>query len=1052
MNNYTVIHLHTMLSNCTTNIDSITNYQDYINRAIECDMHSIAFTEHGNVFEWVKKKTACDKAGIKYIHGVECYITESLDEKKRDNYHTCLYARNLQGVYELNELVSKSHCREDSHFYYVPRITIDEFCKISDNIIISSACLGGVLASDNDEVKKKYLNYFIKNSNRCFLEFQHHKVIDQINHNKYLYDLHKQYNIPLITGTDTHALNKTHLMGRSILQKSKSIFFDNEEGWDLSFKSYDELISSYIQQNSLDMSIIEEAMENTNVLADMVEDFKLDKANKYPRLWNSPQQIFQQKINEGFKKFNISKKENKKEYIKRVREEFEVYKQTDSIDYMLFMKDVVDYAHKNDMLQGAGRGSCNGSIIAYLLEITEMDSIKYNLNFFRFMNPSRISLCDIDTDWSNKDRDKIKEFLFNYKGIYASEIITFNTIALKGAIRDVARALEIPLKIADEISKNIEVDEEKYRNKYPELFEYVDILQGVIVSVGTHPSGVLISPLPINKHIGTCTLKECNHPVSMLNMKELDSLNYVKFDILGLDNVDIINRTCKLANIERVTPDNLNLNDENVWKSIRDNTTSIFQWESASAQDYIKKLFSDETMGKIKKVTPNISYLDLFSFGNGAIRPSGSSYRDLAAQGIFKDNGLKELNDFLSNTMNYLTYQEQIMMFLVNFCGYSMAESDSVRRAIGKKLGTEDLLPEIERRFIETVNIKYNVPKEKAIEIVKPFIQVILDASSYGFSLNHSQPYSIIGYECGWLRYYYPLEFITSALNVYQDKMDKITRVTEYAKLKDIKILSPRFRHSQAEYTCDKQTNTIYKGLSSIKYLNRNVADELYELRENEYNTFIDLLNDIETKTSCNSRQLNILITINYFSEFGNNQKLLKTYELYQQLHDKKQIKKDKVKELQLNESVFEKHSNPTEKTYMQLNSNVVLNELTAKIQDLSLPISQQVQFEKEHLGYIQSTYDCDKNFIIITDIDLKYTPKLTTYRLSTGEERVFKMYKKTFNEYSLETGEIIKITGIQKKNKSKKVDDKWVKIEDEFDLWINSFCQIENYQEMRCD
>lgn len=1009
-NNYTVLHLHTMLSNGTTNIDSITNFTDYISLAKSYGMTGIAFTEHGNVFEWVKKKTTCEKEGLKYIHAVECYITETLNTKIRDNYHTCLYARNFNGIKELNKLISKAYTREDGHFYYVPRITIDEFVNISDNIIVSSACLGGVLASGSDGIKTKYLDYFIRNKNRCFLEIQHHMDSQQIAYNQYLYKLHKQYDIPLITGTDTHALNDAHIKGRVILQKSKNIHFENEDNWDLTFKSYDELVQCYKNQNSLPLDAVLEAIENTNVLSNAIENFDLDKSNKYPRLWDNPKKTFKEKILEGYKLRQIDKKENKQVYSDRIIEEFKIYDQVDSIDYMLFMKDVVDYAHSNGMQQGEGRGSVNGSLIAYLLGITNINSIKYNLNFFRFMNPSRISLCDIDTDWSNEDRDKIKEYLFNYKGIYASEIITFNTIALKGAIKDASRALGIPLSTADEITKNIDdTNVNSYRSKYPELFQYVDLLQGVIVSIGTHPSGVLISPLPIDEHIGLCTVKDCEHPVSMLNMKELDSLNYVKFDILGLDNVDIINRTCKLANIERVSPDNLDFDDMNVWKSIKDNTVSIFQWESDMAQDYIKKLFSEQTLSRIKEKNSNMSLLDLFSFGNGAIRPSGTSFRTDASEGIFKDNGLKELNDFLAPTMGYCCYQETIMMFLVNFCGYSMAESDSVRRAIGKKLGTEDLLPEIEERFIKTVGLKYNIPKEKAEKIVKPFIQVILDASSYGFSLNHSQPYSIIGYECGWLRYYYPLEFITSALNVYGDKMDKIARITQYAKDINIKVLPPKFRYSKADYMCNKETNSIYKGISSIKYLNSQVADQLYELKDKQYSSFVTLLHDIKQNTDANFKQLKILTTLNYFSEFGKNKKLLILIDEYEKKLKNKNLKEE-TKEKRLQELV----------------------ELESTLENKGLGIKEQIQAEKEYYGYEVTTVpNMPKNLYIITEIDTKYTPKLRAYNISSGNIETWKCKKNNIKKNLFVEFSVLKIVKLVEKNKRKKVNDEWIQTDE---------------------
>ena len=278
----------------------------------------------------------------------------------------------------------------------------------------------------------------------------------------------------------------------------------------------------------------------------------------------------------------------------------------------------------------------------------------------------------------------------NLPNIKTSEIITFNTIALKGAIRDVCRALYRKdqgddgeyLKIADAICAEVERDEDGMRKKYPEVFKYVDIVNGTIVSIGSHPSGVLVSDRDIERDVGLCSISTSDYPVSMLDMHGLDGQMYVKLDLLGLDNLGVINQTCELAGIDYLTPDNVDLDDEKVWRSIRDDTTLIFQWESDSAQAYLKKFMSDETIAKIKAKSPNFSYLKWFSFGNGLLRPACASYRDEVSGGDFYDNGFKELNEFLAPEAGRVCMQETIMLFLVKFCGYSQAESDTVRRCV----------------------------------------------------------------------------------------------------------------------------------------------------------------------------------------------------------------------------------------------------------------------------------------------------------------------------------------------------------------------------------
>lgn len=752
MKNYTVYHLHSDLSNGVTNIDSVTKYQEYIDAARECGMTSLGFAEHGSIFEWFHKKRDIEANGMKYIHGVEAYITESLEEKVRDNYHCVLIAKNYDGFLELNELVSNSFNRNDNHFYYVPRISIDELISTSENIIVTSACIGGVIGKAYEEdldVCKKFISFMEANKDRCFLEIGHHIDDRQKIYNKTLKTIGDQTGIRLIAGTDTHALNSEHVKGRSVLQQSKNIFFDGEDGWDLRFKTYDELVEAFRLQGVLDESVYMEAIENTNVLADMIEAFDIDCGTKYPKIYSDPEQMFRQKIDEAIDKHPYAlKNHTKDELLERVNDEFEVYKKTNSIDFMLMQTYLREWEKEHGIQCGYGRGSVSGSMIAYLLGVTQMDSMKFDLNFFRFLNPSRVTNADIDSDYAGADRDMVKEFILrdkmNLPSIKSAEIITFNTIALKGAIRDVTRAKKDELaekgidyfQYASKIINEYESDPDSTRETYRDIFEIVDIVDGTIVSVGTHPSGVLISDLDISKQIGLCSLSSTEYPVSMVNMKELDDMFYVKLDLLGLDNIGIINDTCKLAGIERLTPDNVDLEDQDVWNSIRDDTTLIFQWESNSAKSFLRKFMSDSTLSIAKSRSGNFSTIKWLSFGNGLIRPACASFRDSVAKGEFYDNGLKELNEFLAPEAGRIAMQETIMQFLIKFCGYSNAESDTVRRAIAKKKGSESLLPEIEKRFVEYTSSHYDVSREKCEEVIGPFIQIILDASAYAFSWN----------------------------------------------------------------------------------------------------------------------------------------------------------------------------------------------------------------------------------------------------------------------------------------------------------------------------
>ena len=1041
MSNYTVLHCHTELSNGTTNIDSVTKYEDYIKRASELGMKSIAITEHGNILSWLKKKDCCEKYGLKYIHGIEAYLTETIDTKVRDNYHCCLYARNWEGVKELNKLISNSYNRNDNHFYYTPRILIDDLFKTSDNIIVASACLGGVFNKGNDEVKKRMLDFFIKNKDRCFLEIQHHNVKDQIEYNKYLFKLSQEYGLKLVTNTDTHCLDKKHVKGRDILQRAKNIRFDNEDGWDLTFKSYDELIESYKQQNSLPMFVILEAMENTNRIADMVEEFIMDKSYKYPKLYDNSEDVLKQKINEGVIRTGIDKLPNyETEYLPRIYSELETYKHNGAVDFLLLDENIKTWGREHDIYPGYSRGSCSGSLICYLLGITDVDSVLHKLNFERFMNTERVSLADIDTDWQPNQREAIKDYVYSMEGLYCADIITFNTVALKGSIRDCARALKIDLSIVNDICENINDDNiESYREQYKELFEYVDIVNGTVVSIGTHPCGQVVSPIPLDENMGLLTLATCKNPVTMLNMKEIDSLNYVKLDILGLDNIQIINETCKLAGIERLTPQNVDDNDEAVWQSIKEDTLGIFQWDGSGSY-YIKDLFSDETIKRIKEVYPDFRYIDLMACGNGAIRPAGASYRDELAQGIFRDNGHKALNDLLAPTLGYLVYQEQIIAFLNQFCGYTMGEADIVRRGFAKKTGTEQFIPQIKSGFIKTMKEKYEVEEEESEHIVESFIQVIEDASSYLFSLNHSLPYSYIGYICGYLRYYYPLEFMTVVLNVCKDDAEKTNKAIDYVKKHNMVIKPPKFRYSRAEYFMDKETNSIYKGMASIKYMNAQVSEELYKLKDNQYNNFMDLLIDVYDKTSINSRQLSILIVIDFFEEFGKSQKLLDIVELYENIMSKKlKSKKGEVSfnkaDLPYPKEIIEKYATEKSKEdkYKQYKVERALelcNELMNDIPNIEMPSIYKIRMNFDTMGECNYYFeDYNPTTCIVVDVITKFkTKKAWLFSIASGHIAEVNIGEGYYNLQPFKALDVIDVFEITQKPKKERRE---VEVED---------------------
>lgn len=1049
MSNYTILHLHSMLSNGVTNIDSVTPYDQYIDKAHELGMAAMAFSEHGSVLGWVKKKLHMEELGMKYIHAEEFYLTNTLDEKVRDNYHCLLIAKNYDGVLELNKLSSKSFNRDNNSFYYVPRITIEDVKNTSDNIIVSTACLGGVLNKAPEPIRQDFFGWLCQHPDRCFLEIQPHISAEQRRYNQALLALSKRSGLRLLMCTDTHALNAEHVEGRKILQKAKNIHFDGEDEFYLEMLSYDELVALCKIQNALPMEVYLDAIEMTNVVADMVEPFELDYSYKYPHLWgDDSEQVLRAKIAEGIKWRGVDKLPNYQEYLDRIEYEMKAYIHNGAIDFMLLMEDIIAWCKTQDILVGYGRGSCNGSVIAYLLGITEMDSIKHGLNFERFMNTERVSLSDIDTDFPPSRINEVKQYIFNKHGLYCSDIVTFNTIALKGAIRDVGRALQMPLDEVGNICNRVEMDEAGCRKQYPDLFKYVDIVNGCVVSVGNHPCGMVVAGAPIDDRMGLFTTSTDDVPISQINMKEVDLQNYVKLDLLKLDTIELINETCKLAGIERLTPDNVDINDKAVWDSIRDDTTAIFQWEGATGDRYIKQLLSESNIQKFKKLNPNVDYMTLLSIGNGAIRPAGASYRDDLANGVIRKSGNEAIDEFMKPTFGYLVFQCQIIQFLHQYCGYTMGEADIVRRHFAKKTGTEKDIPQIKAGFAKTMAEQYGMSKEESDKVIADFIQVIMDASNYLFSLNHSQPYSYEGYVSGWLRYHYPLQFLTVALNINQGKEEKTSALTAYAHKVGISIKPPKFRHSRSAYFCDAATNCIYKGLGSIKYMSEQVAEALYGMRDMQFRNFIDVLFALQQlKDKPDSRQLDILIKIGYFEEFGSAKALLIGVEIFNKFYKCKNIKLDKWNEMGYNINILKDNADKmTEKTASGLDNCGLILGILRSLRMPRTTIVDKLRWQAELLGYVDgSDPSRDVNDWLVLGVETTSygTAWLRLYNLCYGAERHYKVDKRWATSHSCKTGDVLKVV-LEDKPKWRKVDDKFVKT-GEMEVQIKCYKVLEN-------
>ena len=994
--NYIAYHVHSDFSF----LDSCTDFKEYINKATEYKMKAIAFTEHGNIYNWVEKKMFCDQVGIKYIHGAEFYLTKSTKEKIRDNYHTILLAKNYEGVLEINNLISKSN--EKENFYYTNRISFEDFFNISNNVIKISACLASPLNHKN-EINPDIFDKLLKSYD--FYEIQYHNIPEQKEYNIELYSYSKKYNKPLIAGTDTHSLNKYKAECRNLYLTANHKSYGNEDSFDLTFKSYDELCDLFNKQNCFSKDIWQKAIDNTNILYDLVEDFELDMSFKYPVLYENDDKMYEQTLEKKFKEKienNIIKSDQIEKFKNALHEETRVFEKVGMKGFMLFMSELITWFLEHDIPTGFARGICNGSRVAYVLYIIELNPEDWNTIFSRFCNEDRKEIGDIDIDLDTSDRPRVHEYIINRFGSEkVAFIITYQTLATRNTIDEICRGLFkkweqnhdkkeadlTPYRVPnrEKIKKEYDDDPVATKEKYPEIFYYFDGLLNTRKGKGQHAGGIVVSPISLNDHYGLCKNEDGLNMIE-IDMDNIHEINLVKYDLLGLVNIAIIKDIYKMINKPYPRSYEIDWYDENVWNSITKSSVGIFQFESPFAFQSLCK-FKPKSLFEMAHVT-------------AAIRPSGASYRDDLLNRKSHKNPSILIDNLLKKNNGFLIYQEDVIAFLQHICGLSGSEADNVRRAIGRK--DKDRLQKALPSILKGYCLKSKKPQLEAEKEAMEFLKIIEDASSYMFGYNHAIAYCMISYLCAYLRYYYPIEFVTSFLN-HANKESDISNGSRLAAELCIKIVAPVFGISKDVYCYDKKNNTIAKGLASVKFLNKKVSLELYELSRSHYDTFLDVLMDLDKKTSMKSRQLNILIELDFFRDLGNINELLYVVEIFDffkngtittlsknKLNQMVEIFGDKFYDI-LNKYATDKgKSGNILKSYRIADCMGLLKELQAELFAKGIydyTFRQKIKAQEDYLGYVdlKTGKKEDTRKLIILDVRaLSDNKKIWVYSIRT--------------------------------------------------------------------
>lgn len=1020
---YCNYHKHDHVSSITTP-DTNIRCEEYVKRAVELGHTTYFTTNHGNGGDIFEAKTICDKYGIRCLFGIEGYIVPNPLEKDSRNYHIIIIPTTNKARRKVNLLNSRAN---EEGFYYKPRIFVEDLLALDkDDVYITTACVAGLLR-DNDSYNQIFLPLAKHFKDSMLLEVQTHNVDIQKQINKKCIDLSEKFNLKLIAANDSHYVYPEQYKDRLEYLKGKGINYGDEDSFVLDYPDRDTMVDRFRIQGVLSENQIQEAIDNTKIFLSC-EDIVLDKEIKMPSIY--PNLTPQEKIKELKKHINkkfsrICKEENitgdkKKEYIKGIREEMKVIEDTAEIntaDYFLFNERNTELAINKygGILTRTGRGSCGSFYINRILGMTQLDRFTAPIKLYpeRFMSTARLleNRAMPDIDFNVVDQEpfvKASRELLGEHGCYP--MIAYGTMKDGEAFRNVCRSHGLSYDEYNEVAKNIEnyENDEKWKPYIDEAKKYI----GAIVSASVHPCAHLLMNADIREELGI--VRVGNALCVMITSSESDEYKYLKNDYLIVSCWKLIAETFDMIGKPIMSIKELLDNiDDKVWDLYKNGLTCTL---NQCDGDWATRLLTEYQVKNLAEIAMFVA----------CIRPSFNSWRDKFINREEYSTGSKDLDNVLSSTNAYILFQENLMQYF-DWLGVTPSESIGLIKKISKKKIHQEDFDNLESRLRKQWVI--NTGSEDMFNETWAMIQSCI---SYGFAAPHALAVAIDSLYGAYLKANYPLEYYTVCLNNYSDDENKTKKLTEELSTFDIKILPIKFRHSKDTYSPDKENNAIYKGIASVKFLNAEVAQQMYEMREQEFPTFIDFLK----VNPCNSRQTEILIKLDFFSEFGKSQKLLDEYAIYTIYYGKKQFKKEKIT---LDDETMSKFATSTDKMYKITDSEGLIKELCNRVEDKSIPIKERLTAEAEYLGYINYINPKAANYGYVLDIDTKYSPRIKMYRLDTGETATYKLAKKDYNNNPISNHDLLKFT-FERRNKSRLVDGKWQKCLEEFEDWIKAY------------
>ncbi|MEE2822303.1 MAG: DNA polymerase III subunit alpha [Acidobacteriota bacterium] len=894
MSKFNHLHLHSHYSL----LDGANPLEAVVKQAAKEKMPALALTDHGNLFGAVQFHDIARKYGVKPIIGCEVYVAreghKSRNGRSDQSNHLVLLASNKTGYHNLVKLVSLGYL---DGYYYRPRIDLELLQQHCEGLIGLSACLKGIVAwnltQDRYSAAQQEAGKLaeILGRDNFYLEMQNHGIDEQSQVNAQVPKIARELNLPLVATNDCHYLAKTDSFAHDVLlciQTGKTVQDENRLRYSTDqfyFKSAEEMETLF--------GHIPESLSNTLKIADQC-NFELgEPENIFPEFkvpGDEPlDSYFEQVVRQGFRQRcdGLQKREHEgklrhsmEAYEKRLDQEIEIIKKMNFPSYFLIVWDFIRYARENDIAVGPGRGSVAGSLVSYAMSITDVDPLQYDLLFERFLNPERVTPPDIDIDFCMLGRNKVIDYVTDkYGRDNVSQIITFGTMAARGAIRDVGRSLNIPYAEVDKIARLVPQTPDSTLDKamgrvkelkeiaesdprYAQLIETAQQLEGTARHASTHAAGVVIAPRPL---IDLIPLHKSSKDeiTTQYAMMDLERLGLLKMDFLALTTLTVIEKTLSQIHAQLGTHlvlEQLELKDKSTFELFcGGKTTGVFQFESDGMRDILRRLQPSR-------------FEDLIAL-NALYRPGpiqGGMIDDFIDRRHGKvkiENEIPEMEEILSETYGVIIYQEQVMQIASKLAGFSLGEADLLRRAMGKK---KKSVMQAQRKQFLTGCKERNIDSSKA----KKIFSLMEQFAGYGFNKSHSTAYALLAYQTAFLKAHYPVQFMASLLTSEMSNPDKIVKTLSDCKEMSIRVLPPDINISELDFMA--AGDDIRFGLAAIRNVGEAAIRSILGCRQEigQFKSFHEFCEEVDLR-AVNRRSMESLIKSGAFDAQGYHRKSL---------------------------------------------------------------------------------------------------------------------------------------------------------------------------------